>query len=41
LFTPLVGLVLGHRMVVREYQAHTHLFLEGLPIRRWEMVVAK
>ena len=40
-FAPLAGLILGHRLVVREYYAKTQLFLEALPIRRWEMVLAK
>jgi len=41
LFVPIVGAVLGHRVVVREYQGRTQLFLEALPLRRWEMVIGK
>jgi hypothetical protein len=38
---PLAALVLGHRLVVAEYHAHTQLFVEALPGRRVEMVLVK
>ncbi|MEM9193366.1 MAG: ABC transporter permease [Myxococcota bacterium] len=41
LFVPLIGLVLGNRLIVAEYQNRTQLFLEGLPMQRWEMVLLK
>jgi ABC-type transport system involved in multi-copper enzyme maturation permease subunit len=41
MFVPIGGLILGHRLVVREYHAGTQLFLEALPMRRWEFVLAK
>ncbi|MFZ5896511.1 MAG: ABC transporter permease [Myxococcota bacterium] len=41
IFTPLASLILGHRLVVREYHAKTQLFLEALPLRRWEFVAVK
>lgn len=40
-FAPLIGLVVGNRLIVAEYQNRTQLFLEGLPMRRGEMVVLK
>jgi len=40
-FLPLTGLVLGNRLVVLEYHGRTQLFVEALPIRRWEMVTVK
>jgi len=40
-FIPLAGVVLGHRLVVQEYHGRTQLFLEGLPVRRVEMVGVK
>jgi len=41
LFVPLLGLVLGNRLIVAEYYGRTQLFLEALPIRRWEPVTVK
>lgn len=38
---PLMAMVLGNRLVVREYQAKTQLFLEALPLRRIHMVLVK
>ena len=40
-FLPVLGLALGHRLVVREYQAHTQRFLEALPVYRWEVLLTK
>lgn len=40
-FLPLAGVVLGNRLVVTEYQGRTQLFIEALPIRRYEMVGLK
>ncbi len=40
-FLPMLGLALGHRLVVREYQAHTQRFLESLPVYRWEILATK
>lgn len=40
-FLPIVGLALGHRLIVREYQAGTQRLLEALPLRRWEVMLAK
>ncbi len=40
-FQPVAGLVLGHRLIVREYQAKSQLFLEALPLRRWEVALSK
>jgi len=38
---PLIGLTQAQAMVVREYSAKTQLFVEALPLRRWEMPLAK
>jgi hypothetical protein len=35
------ALVLCHRLVAVEYQARTQLFLEALPMSRWQMVTMK
>jgi hypothetical protein len=40
-FAVLAGLVLGHRIVVRDYEAKSQLFLEALPVRRWQIVLCK
>ena len=40
-FAPLTGLFLGHRLVVQEYSARTQLFVEALPIRPFEHLLAK
>lgn len=40
-FVPMSALALGHRLVVREYQAGTQRFLEALPLRRFEVVITK
>ncbi|MCB9596220.1 MAG: ABC transporter permease subunit [Sandaracinaceae bacterium] len=40
-FLPLLGIALGHRLVVREYHAHTQRFLEALPLYRGEVLVTK
>ena len=37
----LAPVVLGNRLVVAEYYGRTQLFVEALPIRRWEMVALK
>lgn len=41
LLLPVIGLVLGNRLVVAEYFGRTQLFLEALPIRRWAPVTVK
>ncbi len=41
LFVLIAAIVLGHRLVVAEYHGRTQLFLEALPIRRWEVVALK
>ncbi len=41
LFVLIAALVLGHRLVVTEYYGRTQLFLEALPVRRWEVVALK
>ncbi|MEM7587292.1 MAG: hypothetical protein AAF560_28150 [Acidobacteriota bacterium] len=41
LFVLLAAIVLGHRLVVAEYFSRTQLFLEALPLRRWEVVALK
>ena len=38
---PLAALVVGHRLVALEFRQKTQLFLEALPIARWQMVAAK
>jgi hypothetical protein len=40
-FIPLGAMILGNRLVVKEYQGHTQLFIEALPITRVEMVMVK
>lgn len=40
-FLPLAALALGHRLVVQEYRAGTHRFLEALPLRRIDVVLTK
>lgn len=40
-FAPLTALFLGHRLVVREYSSRTQLFVEALPIRSGEHLLAK
>ncbi|MDX2054982.1 MAG: ABC transporter permease [Polyangiaceae bacterium] len=40
-FTPVAALVLGRRLIVREYQQRTVQFLEALPLRRAEFLFAK
>ncbi len=40
-FLTLGALVLGNRLVVREYYHRTQLFVEALPLARWEMVALK
>jgi hypothetical protein len=40
-FVPIAGVVLGNRLVVSEYYGRTQLFLEALPIRRWELLLVK
>lgn len=40
-FVPLAALTLGHALIVREYQTRTQLFLQALPLRRWEVLLAK
>lgn len=40
-FLPLLGLALGHRLVVREYHARTQRFLEALPVHRLEILAVK
>jgi hypothetical protein len=41
LMGPLSAVLLAHRLVVLEYQSRTQLFLEGLPLARWRMVLVK
>ncbi len=41
IFVTLGGLVLGNRLVVAEYYGRTQLFVEALPVARWEMVALK
>src|SRR5579862_2605905 len=41
LMGPLSAVLLCHRLVVLEYQSRTQLFLEGLPLARWRMVLVK
>lgn len=40
-FLPLLGLALGHRLVVAEYHAKTQRFLEALPVHRLEVLGVK
>ncbi len=40
-FLALAGAVLGNRLVVGEYYGRTQLFVEALPLARWEMVALK
>lgn len=40
-FLSLAAITLGNRLVVAEYHARTQLFVEALPVRRWEMVAVK
>lgn len=40
-FVPLASMALGHRLIVVEWHGRTQLFLEALPIRRWELVAVK
>lgn len=40
-FLPLIALVVGNRLVVREYLNGTRLFVEALPIGRWSPLVLK
>ena len=40
-FIPIAGLMLGHYVVVREFHGRAQLFLEALPLMRWEFVAAK
>jgi hypothetical protein len=41
IFLPLGAIVLSNRLVVAEYRGRTQLFLEALPVYRWEMVALK
>lgn len=41
LFVPLLALTQAQVAVVREYRLKTQLFLEALPMRRWEVPLAK
>ncbi len=41
LFITLAGLVLANRLVVAEYYGRTQLFVEALPVARWQMVAVK
>ena len=40
-FLALSGAVVGNRLVVGEYYGRTQLFVEALPLARWEMVALK
>ena len=40
-FVTLAALVLANRLVVTEYYGRTQLFVEALPLARWEMVAVK
>ncbi|MCD2518918.1 ABC transporter permease [Massilia sp. G4R7] len=41
LMAPLMSLVLGYRLVVREYMGRTQLFLETLPVSRTQVLTVK
>ncbi len=41
LMAPLIALVFGNRLVVREYMGRTQLFLETLPVRRSQVLAVK
>jgi len=41
IFVPLAALALGQALIVREYQARTQLFLQALPLRPGEVLLAK
>lgn len=41
LMAPLIALVLGNRLVVREYMGRTQLFLETLPVSRSQVLAVK
>lgn len=41
LFIPLAGVVLGNRLVVEDYHGRNQLFVESLPVRRYEPVLVK
>ncbi|MBI3928852.1 MAG: ABC transporter permease [Armatimonadetes bacterium] len=41
LFFPLACLLSSHQLVVSEYAEQTQVFLETLPLRRWEMAAVK
>ena len=40
-FIPMSAVVLGNRLIVKEYHGRTQLFIESLPISRIEMVLVK
>ena len=40
-FIPLSAIILGNRLIVKEYHGRTQLFIESLPISRIEMVLVK
>jgi hypothetical protein len=40
-FIPLSAIILGNRLIVKEYHGRTQLFIESLPISRVEMVLVK
>ncbi len=41
IFIPLSAMVLGNRLVVSEYHGRTQLFVESLPVSRWQMLLVK
>ena len=41
IFVLLAAMVLGNRLVVAEYHGRTQLFVEALPVARWEMLAVK
>ena len=38
---PICGLLISHYLITTEYQTKTQLFLQGLPLPRWRMIVIK
>ncbi len=41
IFLPIAGFIVGHLLIAEEYRHRTQLFLEGLPIPRWQMIGLK
>jgi hypothetical protein len=40
-FAPLLALIQAHYTVVREYRQQTQLFVEALPLRRWQVPLSR